>query len=219
MQHSYIVPRCEKQVRIIYQDEYLLLVEKPEFLLSVPGRLPENRDCVITRLQQQYPNARIVHRLDLDTSGIMAIPLGAEAQSSMARMFQQRKIEKEYQAIVYGRLRHACGLIDLPIARDWRHRPRQKIDFVNGKASCTSYKVLARDGEKSCRVLLRPRSGRSHQLRLHLRSIGHPILGCDLYAHEQAYKMAPRLMLHATRLTFAHPVTAQRIDANSTPDF
>lgn len=219
MQPGYIVPVCEKQIRIIYQDEHLLLVDKPEFLLSVPGRHPQNKDSVISRLQRDYPSARIVHRLDLDTSGIMVIPLTAAALSTLGRMFQQRKIEKEYEALVFDRMRDEYGCIDLPIARDWRHRPRQKIDFINGKTAQTHYQTLSSDGGTTSRLLLRPRSGRSHQLRIHLRSVGHPILGCDLYAHETAYDMAPRLMLHATRLSFAHPITGRIVDVRSTPGF
>ncbi len=219
MQQDYVVPRCDKQVRIIYQDEHLLLIDKPEFLLSVPGRGPQNNDSVITRLQQDYPTARIVHRLDLDTSGIMIVPLSAAALSALGRMFQHRQINKEYHALVFGRPRDRHGCIDLPIARDWRHRPRQKIDFINGKAARTDYKKLAEIDKKTSRLLLRPYSGRSHQLRIHLRSVGHPILGCDLYAHAAAYAMSPRLMLHATRLVFAHPITAQTVDAQSAPPF
>ncbi len=219
MPQSYIVPFCEQQVRIIYQDEHLLLVDKPEFLLSVPGRHPRNKDCVITRLRQDYPTAQIVHRLDLDTSGIMVVPLSSAALSTLGRMFQQREIKKEYEALVFGRMRDRYGCIDLPIARDWRHRPRQKIDFINGKVAHTDYQTLASADAMTSRLLLRPRTGRSHQLRIHLRSVGHPILGCDLYAHEAAYHMAPRLMLHATRLTFVHPVTARVVDACSAPRF
>jgi tRNA pseudouridine32 synthase/23S rRNA pseudouridine746 synthase len=219
MQHSYVVPLCEKQIKIIYEDEHLLLVDKPEFLLSVPGRRPENHDSVITRLQQDYPTARIAHRLDLDTSGIMVVPLNAGTLSALGRMFQRREIKKEYQALVFGTLRDQHGCIDLPIARDWQHRPRQKIDFIHGKAARTDYQKLSTANEVSSRLLLRPHSGRSHQLRIHLRSVGHPILGCDLYAHEAAYRMAPRLMLHATRLTFAHPITTQLVDVSSPPGF
>ncbi|MGI9285247.1 MAG: pseudouridine synthase [Pseudomonadales bacterium] len=219
MQHSYIVPFCKKQVRIIHHDEHFLLVDKPEFLLSVPGRRAENKDSVITRLQQDYPTARMVHRLDLDTSGIMVLPLSAAALSAFGRMFQRREITKEYEALVFGTPRDKFGCIELPIARDWRHRPRQKIDFVNGKASRTDYQTLSVGKEMTSRLLLRPRSGRSHQLRIHLRSVGHPILGCDLYAHETAYHMAPRLMLHATRLSFVHPMTMKLVDVSSTPDF
>lgn len=219
MDASYVVPRCDKQIRIVYQDEHLLVVDKPEFLLSVPGRGPDNSDSVISRLQQDYPTARIVHRLDLDTSGIMIVPLSAAALSALGRMFQFRQIKKEYHALVFGTPHDQHGCIELPIARDWRHRPRQKIDFINGKAARTDYHKLATLDQTACRLLLRPYSGRSHQLRIHLRSVGHPILGCDLYAHAAAYEMSPRLMLHATRLRFAHPITAQLVDIQSAPPF
>lgn len=216
----YIVPRCEKDVEILYQDEHLLLVQKPDLLLSVPGRAPENKDCLITRLQKQFPSASIVHRLDLDTSGIMVIPLNKAVHSHLSRQFQQRKIHKEYTAIVYGLPKSNYGEINFPIKCDWENRPKQIIDYGKGKSAQTFYKVLGRNPEKNqSRLTLYPITGRSHQLRLHLQAIKHPILGCDMYAHETAFSMAKRLMLHATRLQFEHPITGEALQGYCPPAF
>ena len=200
-------------MKILYQDPYLLLVEKPDLLLSVPGRAPENQDCLISRLQQQFPTASIVHRLDLDTSGIMVIPLQKQVHSHISRQFQFRQVEKEYVAVVYGDLKDNKGEINYPIACDWANRPKQIIDYGKGKSAQTFYQVMRRmPDENSCRVRLKPITGRSHQLRIHLKSIQHPILGCDMYAHETALKMAKRLMLHARYLAFTHPITGKKIE-------
>lgn len=216
----YIVPVCHSDVRILYRDDTLLLVEKPDLLLSVPGRLPQNKDCMITRVQQRYPSATVVHRLDLDTSGIMMVPLQREAHAELSRQFQRRAIEKTYTAILWGILEEDEGTIDLPIACDWENRPMQKICYEDGKPSITHYRVLSRDHEKNCtRVSLHPVTGRSHQLRIHSREIGHPILGCDMYAHEEALQAAPRLMLHATEIRFAHPVYQHPVIGYSAPPF
>ncbi|HEY9135459.1 MAG TPA: pseudouridine synthase [Pseudomonadales bacterium] len=216
----YIVPPCNKAIEILYEDEHLLLVNKPDLLLSVPGRAPENKDCLITRLQQQFPSASIVHRLDLDTSGIMVIPLSQAVHSHISRQFQQRKIYKEYTAIVYGLPKTNYGEINFPIKCDWGNRPKQIVDYGRGKAAQTFYKVLERRPEnKQSRVTLYPVTGRTHQLRLHLKAIKHPILGCDMYAHEEALGMAKRLMLHATRLEFEHPFTGEILQGYCPPEF
>jgi tRNA pseudouridine32 synthase/23S rRNA pseudouridine746 synthase len=214
----YLVPHSKEPARILYRDRYLLLVRKPHLLLSVPGRHPLNRDCLISRLQRDEPNARIVHRLDLDTSGLMVIALGAAAQSTLGRLFQQRKVRKEYTAVVWGELAQAHGTIELPIASDWARRPRQKICMHSGKSAITHYHVLARAAGRT-RLLLRPVTGRSHQLRIHLAAIGHPILGCDFYAHERALQAAPRLLLHASRIGLPHPGSGEWLDLEDPPDF
>ena len=202
----YIVPRCEDEVGILYRDPHLLVVNKPEFLLSIPGRHPLNKDCLITRLRRDYPSASIVHRLDLDTSGIMVIPLSKPVHSHISRQFQERAVEKSYHALVYGLVERDYGEIDLPIAPDWADRPRQKICYERGKNALTRYEVLERNAAKNhTRLLLRPVTGRSHQLRIHLRELGHPILGCDMYANAQALACSPRLLLHASQLGFVHP--------------
>ena len=214
----YLVPHSQEEIRILYQDEHLLLVRKPDLLLSIPGRHPLNKDSLISRLQLDYPSASIVHRLDLDTSGIMVIPLDKATHAHISRQFQQRLVEKTYHALVYGRVELDQGEIDLPIACDWANRPRQKICHDKGKAALTRYRVLDRLEDRS-RLELSPVTGRSHQLRIHMRELGHPILGCDMYAHPEALAMAPRLMLHATTLAFEHPTTGEWLRGECPPDF
>ena len=213
----YIVPPCPREPEVIYEDDYFLIVNKPEFLLTVPGRAPENKDCLITRLQQVYPTAKIVHRLDLDTSGLIIIPLTKEAQSHISRQFQERTITKHYIAEVYGQLPKEYGEINLPLSADWPNRPLQRI-HLNGKASTTQYETIDKKPERT-RLLLKPITGRSHQLRIHMSAIGHPIIGCDMYAHPKAYKMSKRLLLHATSISFQHPATDKIVSFEKTPDF
>lgn len=214
----YLVPHTSEPIRILYRDADLLLVRKPDLLLSVPGRHPLNRDCLITRLQADYPAARTVHRLDLDTSGIMIIALSAYSQSILGRLFQERRVCKEYEAVVYGQVAADSGEIDLPIARDWENRPRQKICHETGRNALTYYSVIVREDERT-RLRLEPITGRSHQLRIHTASLGHPILGCDMYAHAEALAMAPRLLLHASRIAFPHPRTEEWMDFSCPPPF
>jgi tRNA pseudouridine32 synthase/23S rRNA pseudouridine746 synthase len=214
----YLVPHSQEEIRILYQDADLLLVRKPDLLLSVPGRHPLNKDCLITRLQEDFPSATIVHRLDLDTSGIMVIPLNKPTHAHISRQFQERKVAKTYTAVVFGQVADDAGVVDLPIARDWENRPRQIICRERGKNALTHFEVVTRDSDRT-RMLLKPVTGRTHQLRIHMRELGHPILGCDMYAHEEALTMAPRLMLHATTLGFEHPNTGQWLSRESPPDF
>ncbi|MEE4145162.1 MAG: pseudouridine synthase [Halieaceae bacterium] len=214
----YLVPHSQEEIRILHEDDDLLLVRKPDLLLSIPGRHPLNKDCLVTRLQRTYPSASIVHRLDLDTSGIMVIPLNKPAHAHISRQFQQRQVEKSYHAVVCGLVREDRGEIDLPIACDWDNRPRQMICHERGRPALTRFEVLARDTDRT-RVLLQPVTGRSHQLRIHMRELGHPILGCDMYAHPEALAMAPRLMLHATTLAFEHPRTGEWLIGQCPPDF
>jgi tRNA pseudouridine32 synthase/23S rRNA pseudouridine746 synthase len=214
----YLVPHSQEEIVILYEDADLLLVRKPDLLLSIPGRHPLNKDCLITRLQQRYPTASIVHRLDLDTSGIMVIPLNKPTHAHISRQFQDRKVQKSYHAVVYGVVQRDKGKVDLPIARDWANRPRQMICQERGKSALTHFEVLRREPDRT-RLLLKPVTGRSHQLRIHMRELGHPILGCDMYAHETALGMADRLMLHATSLGFEHPTTGEWLQGESPPDF
>jgi tRNA pseudouridine32 synthase/23S rRNA pseudouridine746 synthase len=214
----YLVPHTTEAIAILYTDADLLLVRKPDLLLSIPGRHPLNRDSLITRLQRDYPSASIVHRLDLDTSGIMVVPLTKTAHAHISRQFQLRRVEKAYHAIVFGEVVQDEGEIDLPIAPDWSDRPRQKICRERGKDALTRFEVLERQGNRT-RVLLKPVTGRSHQLRIHMKELGHPVLGCDLYAPEEALNMAPRLMLHASTLAFEHPITGEPVFGESPPDF
>lgn len=214
----YLVPHSQEEIRILYADDHLLLVRKPHLLLSIPGRHPANKDCLITRLREKYPGASMVHRLDLDTSGIMVIPLNKACHAHISRQFQQRGVHKSYHAVVYGVVGQDRGEIDLPIAPDWANRPLQMICHERGKPALTRYEVLQRQADRT-RLLLTPVTGRSHQLRIHLRELGHPILGCDMYAHEEALAMAERLMLHATTLAFEHPVSGEWLAGECPPDF
>jgi|TARA_R110002072_G_scaffold1815_6_gene15296 tRNA pseudouridine32 synthase/23S rRNA pseudouridine746 synthase len=214
----YLVPHSKEEITILYEDSDLLLVRKPDLLLSIPGRHPLNKDCMITRLQQRYPTASIVHRLDLDTSGIMVVPLNKPTHAHISRQFQQREVNKAYHAIVYGVLASDEGEVNLPIASDWENRPRQMICQQRGKSALTHFEVLERFDDRT-RLLLKPFTGRTHQLRIHMRELGHPILGCDMYAHETALGMAPRLMLHATILEFTHPSTGQWLRGECPADF
>jgi tRNA pseudouridine32 synthase / 23S rRNA pseudouridine746 synthase len=214
----YLVPHSSEEIAILYEDSDLLLVRKPHLLLTIPGRHPLNKDCLITRLQQHYPTASIVHRLDLDTSGIMVIPLNKPAHAHISRQFQERQVQKAYHAIVFGVVAENEGEIDLPITCDWERRPRQMICHVRGRPAFTRFEVLERGTDRT-RVMLKPVTGRSHQLRIHMRELGHPILGCDMYAHDKALGMAQRLLLHATTLEFKHPATGQWLRGDCPADF
>ena len=214
----YLVPHSQEDIAILYEDDDLLLVRKPDLLLSIPGRHPLNKDCLITRLQLRYPTASIVHRLDLDTSGIMVIPLNKPTHAHISRQFQQREVQKSYHAVVYGVMQQNAGEVNLPIACDWERRPLQMICQQRGKSALTRFEVLERYDDRT-RVLLKPVTGRSHQLRIHMRELGHPILGCDMYAHATALAMADRLLLHATTLGFTHPGTGQWLSGECPPDF
>ncbi len=214
----YLVPHSAEPILILYEDADLLLVRKPHLLLTIPGRHPLNKDCLISRLHQDFPTASVVHRLDLDTSGIIAIPLNKAAHAHISRQFQLRQVEKCYIAVLWGVVEADSGEIDLPIACDWDHRPRQMICHQRGRAALTRFEVLQRYRDRT-RVLLKPVTGRSHQLRIHMRELGHPILGCDMYAHEDAFTMSDRLLLHATTLAFAHPTTGDWLTGECPPDF
>ena len=214
----YLVPHSQEPIRILYQDAHLLLVRKPHLLLSVPGRHLLNRDCMVTRLQQDYPSASIVHRLDLDTSGIMVVPLDKPTHAHISRQFQERLVYKQYEAVVWGVVEADSGEINLPIVADWERRPLQKICHATGREAITWFEVLER-GQDRTRLQLTPQTGRSHQLRIHCREIGHPILGCDMYAHPAALALSPRLLLHATELGFTHPATGAWLQEECPVDF
>ena len=206
--------------QLLYQDEDLLVVDKPAMLLTVPGRHPANFDCLISRVQQQFPSAQVVHRLDYDTSGLVLLPLNKKALSELSKQFQARSIEKHYQALVGGELFPKTGSIDLPIAADAERRPLYKICQQSGKASLTDYRTLSFDqGLQQSRLLLSPVTGRSHQLRLHLSAIGHAILGDSLYAPKEVAAKAERLCLHAAFIEFNHPVTGERMQFSAAPEF
>ncbi|MFT3931675.1 MAG: RluA family pseudouridine synthase [Spongiibacteraceae bacterium] len=208
----FIVPHCEREIAIVFADEHIVVVDKPYGLLSVPGRDPANRDCVPSRLQSEYGELRIVHRLDLDTSGLMILARDADTHRQLNRQFEQRTVEKYYEALVWGLPVEDEGKIDLPIIVDWPNRPKKIVDHENGKSAQTLYRVLERDAEKNiARVELKPITGRSHQLRVHLAEIGHPILGCPFYAHDAARNAYSRLTLHARDLELTHPATGKKM--------
>jgi tRNA pseudouridine32 synthase/23S rRNA pseudouridine746 synthase len=217
--HTHVTTPCDAEVNIVYEDEHLLVAEKPPFLLSVPGRLKENQDSLLARLQESHPGVSIVHRLDMDTSGLMVLARNKASHRSLSSLFQRREVHKQYTAVVAGHMAESSGSIELPLAKDWPNRPLQKIDFVAGKPSLTHYQVVDRPQARHTRLLLTPITGRSHQLRLHLRAIGHPILGCDLYGNEYAYEQSERLLLHASKLSFPHPQDLRSMGFDSIPDF
>lgn len=215
-----VLPRCLAEVSILHRDSEFIIINKPARLLSVPGRHPQNNDSVIVRLQKLYPAAAIVHRLDFDTSGLLVIPLHKGSLSHISKQFQARTVRKTYTAVVQGLVKETTGVIDLPIAADMDNRPKYKICAATGKKSVTEFTVLARDeATQTTRVLLHPITGRSHQLRLHLQAMGHPILGCEFYGDAETLNKAPRLLLHATELEFKHPKTGKKIVEVCQPDF
>ncbi len=188
---------------VIHADHEILLVDKPAGLLSVPGKGAHLADCLLTRVQAAYPQALLVHRLDRDTSGIMVFALTPQAQRHLGLQFERRHVKKAYVARVWGRMEPKTGTVDLPLIVDWPNRPLQKVDFETGRPAQTDWRVM-RYEDRATRVRLFPKTGRSHQLRIHMREIGHPILGDPFYAEGQA-RDAPRLMLHAESLKLRHP--------------
>jgi len=190
-------------LEVLHDDHEVLLVNKPSGLLSVPGKGPELADCLITRVQAVFPTALLVHRLDRDTSGVMIFALTPHAQRHLGLQFEKRMTKKTYVARVWGEMTEKTGTVDLPLIVDWPNRPKQMVCHETGKQAQTDWRVLrARDRES--RVRLMPKTGRSHQLRVHMLALGHPILGDPFYA-EGAAREYPRLMLHSESLQFRHP--------------
>jgi len=184
----------------------------------VSGKDPKHADCLIARINRVFPTAKIVHRLDMATSGIICLAMHKEAHRNLSIQFQDRKTAKRYIARVFGKLEQETGSVDLPLICDWPNRPKQMVDHDNGKPSLTHFKVLEYEGNAT-RVDLTPITGRSHQLRVHMLSLGHPILGDKLYAHPEAFAMAPRLQLHAEMLTLAHPASGETLIFEAAPEF
>ncbi|MEZ7276845.1 bifunctional tRNA pseudouridine(32) synthase/23S rRNA pseudouridine(746) synthase RluA [Pseudoalteromonas sp. 68 DY56-GL68] len=211
-------PPMTPYLSIVYQDDDLLIVNKPSGLLTVPGKDPKHADCLIARVNRVFPTAKIVHRLDMATSGIICLAMHKEAHRNLSMQFQDRKTAKRYIARVFGKLEQQTGSVDLPLICDWPNRPKQMVDHDNGKPSLTHFKVLEHE-DNATRVELTPITGRSHQLRVHMLSLGHPILGDRLYAHPAALAMAPRLQLHAEMLSLAHPVNGKEMVFEATPEF
>lgn len=192
---------------VLFADERIVVFDKPSGLLSVPGIGPEKADCLASRAAALHPGARIVHRLDRDTSGVIIMATDAEAHRELSRQFHDREVEKSYIAVVAGGPSGDTGVIDLPMRKDMDNPPRQLIDHEQGRSALTNWAVLERGADRT-RLELRPVTGRSHQLRLHLLAIGCPILGDDLYAPDDVRAMSPRLALHAASLRVAHPSTS-----------
>ncbi len=205
------LPPPHSDALLLYQDDALLVLNKPSGLLSVPGRGDDKADCLASRVQMQFPDALVVHRLDMSTSGILVMARSLDAQRALSRSFELRATEKRYIAVVDGRL-EGEGEVNLPLTNDWPNRPRQMVDFERGKSALTRWRALDYDPHRhATRVELTPVTGRSHQLRVHMLALGHPILGDDLYASPQGLAKAERLLLHACFLAIPHPITQQQL--------
>lgn len=210
----------------MFVDEHILVLDKPAGLLAVPGRGEDKQDCLAARAQRMWPDALVVHRLDMATSGLFLMARSLDAQRRLGRAFEQREVGKRYVAVVAGRLEalqpdaRGWSLIDLPLAADWPARPLQKVDREQGRPSRTRWRPLDYEAAADAtRVELEPLTGRSHQLRVHLKAIGHPILGDPLYASAQLQARASRLLLHAAGLQFFHPATGEPIAFESAVPF
>ncbi|WP_293995913.1 RluA family pseudouridine synthase [Sphaerotilus sp.] len=207
-------------LELLYVDAVLVVVRKPSGLLSVPGRGPERADCVSARVQRQIPDALVVHRLDMATSGLLLLARGAESQRRLSTAFAERRIAKRYTAVVAGQVAGEQGEVCLPLVCDWPNRPRQMVDHTLGKPALTRWRVLSRQPDSgTTRLALEPVTGRSHQLRVHLQSMGHPIVGDTLYAPDPWQQAAPRLLLHACHLAFAHPLSGAALAFDDPPAF
>lgn len=214
-------PPAHRGLAILHLSAQLIVVNKPSGLLSVPGRRAGKEDCLSRRVQAEYPDALIVHRLDMGTSGIVVMGRGADAQRALSVMFQERRVRKRYQALVEGRWTAAKeGEIDLPIGVDGPNHPKQKVDHATGRPSLTRYRVIDIDTARAVsRIELDPVTGRSHQLRVHMDAMGQPILGDDFYGTPASCAMAERLMLHACEIEFSDPATGLPLRVDCPPPF
>ncbi|MDN5443444.1 MAG: pseudouridine synthase [Acinetobacter sp.] len=208
---NFIYSPPQEDLVIVYEDDDLVVIEKPAGLLSVPGRLPEHQDSAYLRVLAQYPPAKITHRLDMATSGILMFAKHRDAEVAVSKMFQARTVDKHYIALVQGQL-DAEGSVEVPLITDWENRPRQIVHFELGKPAKTLYQALSYDIETDItRVLLTPITGRSHQLRVHMQYIGHPITGDKLYHPEPTRSPLKRMALHASFLAFQQPLSGQSV--------
>lgn len=198
------VPPPAGPLPVIHADEHILVIDKPSGLLTVPGNRPERADCLESRARAEFPTARIIHRLDMDTSGVIVLALTAHAQAHIGKQFEKRMTTKSYIACVWGEMAEPSGQVDQPIITDWPNRPRQMICHERGRRAVTGWQVLHVD-KGNTRVRLAPLTGRTHQLRVHMLHLGHPILGDNLYAPQDALTASDRLCLHAQQLEFRHP--------------
>lgn len=209
---TFVAPPCHQSIETLYQDEHILLINKPSGLLSLSGKNPLNLDSVHYRLAQIYPHITLIHRLDFGTSGLMLLALDKTTNALLSQQFQSRTVIKRYQSIVDGHVEKASGIIEAPISKDKTLFPRLKVCFDTGQKALSHYQVLERlTTPDRTRLEFTPITGRTHQLRIHSQFINHPMLGCDLYGTEDTQAMAPRLLLHASELQFDHPVTGQRM--------
>tara|TARA_B100000678_G_scaffold254527_5_gene231772 strand:+ start:21602 stop:22309 length:708 start_codon:yes stop_codon:yes gene_type:complete len=203
---------------IVYQDDAILVLNKPYGLLSVQGKPLHHKDCLEFRVKDVWPEATAVHRLDHSTSGLILFAMNEALKSEISKQFQARTVRKVYRADVWGHVAEDEGVIDVPLRKNWQDSPRQMVCYERGKRAVTRWKVLSRE-EGFTRLELYPETGRTHQLRLHTLHIGHPILGDELYAPDPAYEAAPRLLLHASELAFEHPVSGETVSFTSAPDW
>lgn len=215
--HDY-QPPPDEGLAILYLDEELIALDKPSGLLSVPGRSEAARDSLASRVQKRFPEALTVHRLDMETSGVIVMARSRAAHRTLSLAFERRATAKRYVAVLAGNPDRDSGEIDLPLIADWPNRPLQKVDLLQGKPSLTRWRVEQRSTDR-CRVELEPVTGRSHQLRVHMLALGHPILGDALYAPEASRCAAPRLMLHAQWLALPHPGSGERLEIASPAPF
>lgn len=212
-------PPQEPWLDLVYRDDYIAVVNKPSGLLSVPGNQPQYYDSAMSRVKEKYGFCEPAHRLDMATSGILLFALSKAADRELKRQFREREPKKYYQALVWGHVEQDHGVVELPLICDWENRPRQKICFERGKRAVTFYDVLQRYPNNTTRVKLTPITGRSHQLRLHMLALGHPILGDKFYAHPQAKALSPRLCLHAESLQIQHPITGETMEFTAPAGF
>ncbi|CAI8878889.1 MULTISPECIES: RluA family pseudouridine synthase [Methylococcus] len=211
-------------IEVVHTDAALLVLSKPSGLLAVPGRGQDKQDCLSARVRARYPDALVVHRLDMATSGLMVMARGIAVQRTLSQSFARREVLKRYEALVHGVLgtppetENGWSSIDLPLLSDWPNRPLQKVDPLRGKPSLTRWRILGHE-DGATRVELEPVTGRSHQLRVHLAALGYPVLGDPLYGHEAAKSRAGRLLLHARTLGFFHPVSGEWLEFESPVPF
>lgn len=222
---SFIAPPCHDDIEILWQDEHLLLINKPSGLLSLSGKNPQNLDSVHYRLVQHFPGCTLVHRLDFGTSGLMVIARNKATNAALCHQFSQRAVRKVYHALLCGHVEQDEGIIDAPIGKDPALFPLMSICVLTGKPARSRYRVIERFYQKPglplTRVELAPQTGRTHQLRIHCQQLGHPILGCDLYGGLEApgAEATPRLMLHASGLDFVHPVKGETLNVRHAAPF
>jgi tRNA pseudouridine32 synthase/23S rRNA pseudouridine746 synthase len=231
----FIAPECHDSIKILYQDEHILVINKPSGLLSLSGKHPLNKDSVHYRLVQTFPTCTMIHRLDFGTSGILLLALNKQVNALLCKQFSDRNVSKRYIALLHGTINDDSGVIECSIAKDIDNFPLMKQCEQTGKPAKSKFRVIDRfvQSEHDCfyqvgknirernvtRIEFEPVTGRTHQLRVHSQFMGHPILGCDLYATDDAYFMTSRLMLHASELSFNHPISGERLTIKCNPPF